>query len=251
MKNVIIEHNDGKFLLFPQDTVSKILISGLISGKSNEPHFKEIVKLIHEFDVVMDGGGNLGYNSVLMGKRLGTKGKLLTFEPQRIIFQQLNANLILNNIYNAYTYNLALSNFSGQELQMEPINYEVDDLNIGGYSIGSGGEIVKTIKIDDLNLSRLDFIKLDIQGYEIFALEGGIETIKKYKPNIFVEIEDFQLRKFGKTPEDLILLIKSLGYHIYRMNFDYPLLHANYDHICTINNINEVENLNLPLIKIN
>lgn len=113
-----------------------------------------------------------------------------------------------------------------------------------------GGENVKTIKIDDLNLTRLDFIKLDIQGYEIFAIEGGILTILKYKPDIFIEIEDFQLQKFGKTPEDVISLLKYLGYHIYRMNYNQPFLYRNYDHICTIKNIEQVEKLNLPLIKI-
>lgn len=250
MNNVIIDHKDGKFLLFPQDFISKVMM-GLKSDYSDlthEPHFREIIKLINDEDVVIDGGANLGYNSVLMAKKC-SRGKVFSFEPQRIIFQQLNTNIMLNNIYNANTYNLAIAEISGKNLQMMPINYELDDINIGGYSIGYGGEEVKTIKIDDLNLSRLDFIKLDVQGYEIFAIEGGIETIKKYKPYIFVEIENDQLIKFGKSPDDLVSLIKSLGYQIYKINLDFPL-GAKYDHICTINNIDKVEKLNLPLIKI-
>jgi len=190
----------------------------------------------------LDIGANFGYNSVLMAKKTGLNGKLFAFEPQRLLFQQLNANLVLNDIQNAYTYNLALGNESGQVLTMEPIDYQQACVNLGALSIGSGGETIKTTKLDDLEIGRIDFIKLDAQGYEKFIMQGAENTIKKYMPTIFIEIEEHHLQKFGVTTDEIYELISSFGYQIYKIQNDWP-----YDHICSVDP--RVEHLNLPIFK--
>lgn len=207
-----------------------------------EPHFDEVIKLIGDGSCVVDIGANFGYNSVLMAKKTGPNGKLYAFEPQRLMFQQLNANIVLNDIQNAYTYNFALSNESGKVLTMEPIKYDQSSVNIGALSIGSGGEPVKTTKLDDLELGNINFIKLDAQGYEKFILQGAEKTIKKWMPTIFIEIEEHHLQKFSVSTDEIYELMSSFGYQIYKINNDWP-----YDHICTVDP--RVENLNLPLFK--
>lgn len=207
-----------------------------------EPHFNEVINLIDEGSTIIDIGANFGYNTVLMAKKTGPTGKVLAYEPQRLMFQQLNANCVINDILNCHCYNLAVSNESNQELEMETINYADDCVNIGGLSIGTGGEKVKTLAIDDLNLDKLDFVKIDAQGYEPFILEGARKTLLNFLPDIFIEIEDEYLEKFNKNTSDVYEFLDSCGYKIYNIKNDWP-----FDYICTVKS--KVEMLNLPLYR--
>jgi len=242
MTSEIFFNEDGRFILFPNDAIAQ----HLKSGKPWEPHFKTVIQhLVKEGDTVIDCGANFGYNAVVMGKQIGPTGKLFAFEPQRIINQQLSGNLISNNIYNAYVVHAALGNVEGITT-MSPVPYDKEWVNIGDTSIGEGGDAVKVITLDMID-SQPNFIKMDVQGYELFALQGGEQTLKKHSPDIFIEIEEHQLAKFDVTKDQLVDYIKSLGYRIFRIDNEYPC-----DHICTINNIDKIEQLKqiLPIVEI-
>jgi FkbM family methyltransferase len=244
MTSEIFSNPDGNFIIFPNDAIAQ----HIKSGKPWEPHFKLVIEqFISPGDTVLDCGANFGYNAVLMGKRLNNKGSLIAFEPQRIIYQQLNSNLILNNIFNALTYQIALGDGIQSSTTMSPVNYESPWVNIGDTSIGDGGEEVNIYKLDDFEFDQVNFIKMDVQGYELFALEGAKELLSTHLPNLFIEIEDHQLIKFNISPTQLIDYIKSFGYRVFKINNEYPC-----DHICTVNDIDKIETLKnvLPLIEI-
>jgi FkbM family methyltransferase len=242
MISKIFYNEDGNFIVFPNDAIAQ----HLISGKPWEPHFKTVVQhLVKEGDTVIDCGANFGYNSVIMGKQIGDTGKLFAFEPQRIVNQQLNGNLILNNIYNATVIHAALGNKQGLTT-MSPVPYDRDWVNIGDTSVGEGGDEVQVVTLDMID-SQPNFIKMDVQGYELFALQGGEQTLKNHTPDIFIEIEEHQLAKFDITKEQLVDYIKSFGYRMFRIDNEYPC-----DHICTVNSIDKVEQLKqlLPIVEI-
>ena len=243
MISEIFQNEDGKFIVFPNDAIAQ----HLKSGKPWEPHFKTVVQhLVKEGDTVLDCGANFGYNSVIMGKQIGPTGKLISFEPQRIIYQQLCGNMVLNNIYNADVINSALGKDNGFT-QMNLVPYDLDWVNIGDTSIGDGGEFVEVQTLDDFCDNNPDFIKMDVQGYELFALQGGEKLIKQSLPDIFIEVEEHQLAKFDVTKDQLFDYIKSFGYRMFRIDNEYPC-----DHICTINSIDKVERLAelLPIVEI-
>jgi FkbM family methyltransferase len=240
----IINVKNFKFIVFPNDAITQ----HIKSGRDWEPHFEILINnLIKKGDCVIDCGANFGYNSVLMGKIIGNYGKLISFEPQNIIYQQLNGNLILNNIFNSITYKNIVSNQSNKILELDSIDLSSSWVNIGDISVGSGGEKTSTITIDDLNLVKLDFIKIDVQGFEYFVLDGASKSINEFSPDIFIEIEEHLIEKFNITKNMIYDKLKFLGYNIYKINNDYPC-----DYICTIKNIDIVESLysQLNLIKI-
>ena len=244
MISEIFSNQDGKFIIFPNDAIAQ----HIKLGKQWEPHFKTVIEhFISPGDTVIDCGANFGYNAVLMGKRLNNEGLLVAFEPQRIIYQQLNGNLILNNIFNSITYQTALGDGTQSTTSMKPVDYESSWVNIGDTSIGDGGEEVHIYKLDDFGFDKVNFIKIDVQGYELFSLEGAQNLITNQKPDMFIEVEPHQLIKFGVTETQLIDYIKSFGYKIFKINNEYPC-----DHICTINNMNKISILKdiLPLIEI-
>jgi len=243
MISELFQNEDGNFIIFPNDAIAQ----HLKSGKPWEPHFKTVVQhLVKEGDTVMDCGANFGYNSVIMGKQVGPTGKLFAFEPQRIIHQQLCGNMILNNIYNASVYNIALGNEEGLT-RMNPVPYDLDWVNIGDTSIGDGGDVVKIDRLDNYWVDDVSFIKMDVQGYELFTLLGGENHIKQLLPDIFIEVEEHQLAKFGVTKDQLFDYIKSFGYRMFRIDNEYPC-----DHICTVHSIDKVERLSklLPIVEV-
>ena len=242
MISELFQNEDGNFIVFPNDAIAQ----HLKSGKPWEPHFKTVVQhLVKEGDTVLDCGSNFGYNAVIMGKQIGPSGRLFAFEPQRIVNQQLSGNMILNNIYNAIVVHAALGQEQGLTT-MSPVPYDLDWVNIGDTSIGEGGDEVQVITLDMID-SQPDFIKMDVQGYELFALLGAENTIKQSLPDIFIEIEEHQLAKFNVTKEQLLNYIKSFGYRMFRIDNEYPC-----DHICTVHSIDKVERLAelLPIVEI-
>jgi FkbM family methyltransferase len=242
MISELFQNEDGNFIVFPNDAIAQ----HLKSGQPWEPHFKTVVQhLVKEGDIVLDCGANFGYNAVIMGKQIGPSGILFAFEPQRIINQQLSGNMILNNIYNAIVVHAALGQEQGITT-MSPVPYDLDWVNIGDTSVGEGGDEVQVITLDMID-SQPDFIKMDVQGYELFALLGAENTIKQSLPDIFIEIEEHQLAKFNVTKEQLLNYIKSFGYRMFRIDNEYPC-----DHICTVNSIDKVERLAelLPIVEI-
>lgn len=237
MISEIFENEDGKFIIFPNDAIAQ----HIKSGKLWESHFKKVIScLIPTSAIVLDCGANFGYNSIVLAKTVNIS-QLYCFEPQRIIYQQLNGNLILNNIYNAQTINCALSDEEGV-LELNPVNYESNWVNIGDTSLGQGGEVVNVTKLDNFDIKHVDFIKLDVQGSELAVLNGGFELIKKSLPDIFIEIEDHQLAKFNVKKEQIFNLLKQLGYRIWRIENDYPC-----DHICIASNFLRINNLEKEL----
>ena len=203
-----------------------------------EKHFLDLASLIlKEGDYAIDLGANIGYHTVSMANLVGNSGKIMSFEPQRITFQQLNCNIILNRLDNVYPMNCAVGE-SSSVIYMDYIDYYRESggdfsLNIGNESVHhhKSGYPVPIVSLDSLNLPRVNFMKIDIQGCELLALKGASETIKKFSPTIFIEMEDCHLQKFGTNSIELKNFIKSLGYKIFRIDNDYPC-----DHICVHGN---------------
>ena len=202
--------------------------------KSYEKHFTAFANLvINEGDVAIDFGANIGYHTVTLSSFVGNNGRVYSFEPQRIIFQQLNCNVFINGLDNVYTYNLAVGEKETEVFINSPDFHNIYPMytNIGNTSINTNkvGSLVRQIPLDSMNLSKLNFIKLDVQGSELGILKGGKNTIEKHRPYMFMEVEEKQLNLFNLTSNDLIKYIKDLGYLIYKIYID---SNQTDDHIC-------------------
>lgn len=231
----IISVDNLKFIVFPNDAITQ----HIKRESSWEPHFKIISdEFITEGDIVIDCGANFGYNSVIMGKKIGNNGKLISIEPQNICYQQLNGNLILNNIFNAQTYKNVCGVDLNTYVELNHVDLSSSWVNIGDTSIGGGGELVKTITIDSIELPKVDFIKIDVQGYEYFVLEGAEITINTNYPDIFIEVEPHLIKQFYITEDNIFNKLKNFGYEIYRIDNDYPC-----DYICSVKNIDKIKKI--------
>lgn len=155
-----------------------------------------IIDRLPEGSIVIDGGVNIGFFSIPVSKRIHENGgKLIGFEPQKVIFYAAAGALALNDIDNCFLYNLGLSDKCGSA-DLPDTDYSISS-DFGMVSIGETKILkskdylnalqIETITIDALKLPRLDFIKLDIEGHEIKAIMGGIKSIKSFRPFLWIE----------------------------------------------------------------
>lgn len=144
-------------------------------------------QIIHKGDVVVDIGANIGTHTVFFGKAVSQEGKVFAFEPQRIVFEFLCANIALNGLINVKPMNMGVGDKNGR-LNVPVLNPAVAQ-NFGGFGIQGHeqGDSVEIIPLDQLELERCNLIKIDVEGMELNVIRGAEKTIKKCRPFIFVE----------------------------------------------------------------
>jgi len=144
----------------------------------------KISEYIDEKKVVVQAGGNCGVYVKRYAELFET---VYTFEPSPILFYCLNLNVTNPNVYK---FQACLGN------TRELVSMRSSLPDVGGTHVNGKG-ITPQFFIDDLNLNRCDLIHLDIEGYELFALKGAINTINKCKPTIVIEYAEIWLNRYG------------------------------------------------------
>jgi FkbM family methyltransferase len=170
--------------------------------------FKELIK---EGDTVYDIGANIGSHTLAMARMVGEEGTVAAFEPQRQIYYVLCGNIALNNLSNVHCMPIALSNIAGS-IKVPELNFK----QLGNFgALGLEGappdnfSIAQVMRLDDLNPTACNFIKVDVEGMESRVILGGSKTIDQYKPFLYVE-DDRQ-----QNSKDLVNLLHAHGYKVY------------------------------------
>ena len=163
------------------------------------------LKYTKDTKTCVQAGGNVG----VWPKKLSTiYDTVYTFEPDPENFNCLCRNCPEHNIVK---FNAGLSN--AHEMITVKSPNKAEELNCGAYQVFKGG-VIPTFKIDDLNLKSCDLICLDIEGYELFALQGAMYTIEKFKPVIALEQKKLPIM-YQENPEAASeYLIKGHNYEV-------------------------------------
>ena len=141
-----------------------------------------------------------------------------------VVFNKLMRNLQLNEFSNVVAEKIALSNENrGNEALRFYANWPLNSNSPGVLHPIHGGHLVEDsapiVTLDSYVRSkavdRIDFIKLDVDGYEYKILQGGVNAIKKFKPVMVVEFGSYTLKECGDSLEKLIDLLNSLDYSFY------------------------------------
>jgi FkbM family methyltransferase len=205
--------NKLTFALFPNDNA---VTSSIIEGWQYEKYmfdFLEQNQIDCEGKDIVDVGANNGNFAVDFSHLVGDDGKVHSFEPQRIIYYQLCANVFLNGLDNVYCHNVAIGDgFDGYVHISSPDYHNKGKVNFGDVRIGKSGDMIQQRALDSYEFNDVVFIKIDVQGYESFVFDGAEEIIKKHRPYLFVEFEDHLLKEQGSSENELKAKIESLGY---------------------------------------
>ena len=161
-----------------------------------------ILEHINSGDVVIDGGAFIGDHTIAYLEAVGESGSVLAFEPNPAAFQCL-----IHNCPKAQAFNYGLCSHGGEAF-LETCE------NVGASSVGESGQAIKLMCLDELNLDRLDFIKLDVEGYEMKALQGGKGLIEKFRPKMWIEINYYALKKQGVKSDAIMIFMYDYGYKV-------------------------------------
>jgi FkbM family methyltransferase len=166
-------------------------------------------QLVLPGSTVVEAGANIGAHTILLSRLAGPAGTVQAFEPQRLVFQTLCANLALNGCVNVYARQTAVGAQPG-EIRVPALAPD-QPANFGGLSLvgAPGGEKVRLERIDDLGLEACHFIKMDIEGMEADALAGAAATVQRFRPHLYVE-NDRPDRSAA-----LMALLRSWNYDLY------------------------------------
>lgn len=168
-------------------------------------HLETALKHCTSFRTAVDGGAHVGTWSAAMAKRFA---RVLAFEPAADTFACLSANLF--EVKNVDLYQVALGPQRGcgsiVDDPARPGNTGSRHLNVE-----RPGE-TEIMALDELGLTDLDFLKLDVEGYELHALRGAEQTLKAYRPVVLIECKKFRPARYGVDAEAAALFLRTAGY---------------------------------------
>ena len=178
-------------------------------GEWCEGEIELLTKLVRPGDIVVDGGAHLGTHTIPLARSVGPQGAILSFEPQRIVFQALSGNVALASLTNVHAFHAALGESPGfvevpvldPEKPGSPMTVRLGD--------GIRGEPVPLVRLDSIEIHRLRLVKLDIEGMEEKALRGASGLLGRFSPILYVECD--KPEKEGS----LMAYIHSLGYALF------------------------------------
>ena len=187
---VVLDSKHGRFIINRHcDFQAEALIkTGATHIETELQNIFAIIDTLPRGSVIIDGGANAGFFTIPVANRVQGRGhKLISFEPQQMLHRALSGSLALNDIDFCDLYHAGLGESPGVAI-VPPTDYgKPQDFGMIQISQQGNGTPVEIMTIDGFNLDRLDFIKLDVEGYECAALLGGAQTIQKYRPYIWVE----------------------------------------------------------------
>tara|TARA_Y100000294_G_scaffold151227_1_gene148927 strand:+ start:811 stop:1455 length:645 start_codon:yes stop_codon:yes gene_type:complete len=155
-----------------------------------------VVSKVKEEMIILDVGADIGYYSLLFSKLVGNNGMIYSFEPIPEAKGYLDVNICLNNIMNVKSYEFALFDEEGFSYIEDP--FGKSRLNNNPNTQNYDSIRVQTKKFDSLKInSRIDLIKIDVEGSEMNVLTGMKETIKKYHPIILLELHCDLIKQYS------------------------------------------------------
>ena len=184
----LIEGRHGHFLANPKDMyIGRSIIE---YGEFSELEWQLLDKLLRPGMVGIEAGANMGSHTVPIAKKLGLGGMVYAFEPQMLIFQQLCANLALNDLVNVQAVNAGCGDREEWLSMVRP--NPAAEANFGGFKLehlkGDTHNRVRVETLDNaLDLQSLHLIKADVEGMEVAVLKGAAGLIAKHRPLLYLE----------------------------------------------------------------
>jgi FkbM family methyltransferase len=205
----------GNYYL-PKHAVNDIIASAIKQDQIfDEEIYKIATKHITRNSVVLDVGSNFGQMALLFAELTGEKGTVHAFDADDFIFSVLQKNIEANSKKNITAHFGAVYNKNNETLYFPIQDFERFG-TYGSYGIdykNNKGRPVNTLTIDSLNIQEpISFMKVDVQGGDLFALKGAKQTILKHKMPIIFEYEYLFEDELNLCFQDYVDFVKEINY---------------------------------------
>jgi len=218
----ILQFKDYKFYAsFNKKSLSRWMLKNLKAWDSK--NVEKVIYFVKKYNgSFIDCGCNFGAYSIPIAKEFKNQN-IYAFDASRKAIFNLEQNINLNKIYNINYFNIGI----GDKNTEMYFNEDVDDLKNDGsfrFTKNKKNKKIKIFKLDDvfknekIYLNENIIIKLDLEGFDFLALKGFIDTLKKSKVIIFIEISKMLLSNSNNFSNEFDLFIKNNALNIYDLN---------------------------------
>ncbi|MBB5956403.1 FkbM family methyltransferase [Saccharothrix tamanrassetensis] len=196
-----------------------------------EPELIGLRDVVRPGDVCVDIGAALGLYTVSLSRLVGPHGRVHSVEPLVFAHPALSYLLRPREGRNVVRHCVALGTREGQDVMSVPVRHGLpvtgrSFLTAGADGLGSNVEfdqhlevLVRTDTLDRFcaanGIERLDFVKADVEGAELRVLQGGADTIERFRPKLLLEVEERHVRRFGYRSQDLVEWLAERGYRMH------------------------------------
>ena len=194
--------------------------------------FDNFLQLVQPHFTVLDIGANIGMTALEFAKKVPT-GRVVCFEPSPSNFNRLSENISLNNFKNIIASNIGIGSVAGQFRLFNVVESNPGMKRILAETVTQNFEseaiVVDTLnsQLEKLKIEAVNAIKIDVEGFEMEVLRSATAILKKYKPILFIELDDNNLKDQQSSALLLINYLVELDYKIYNALYDTQPLDLN------------------------
>ena len=172
-------------------------------------------------DLILDVGANVGYFSLLFARAAGPGGRVISYEPDPDLNQTLRRNVTANGYPNIDVRSVAVAHQAGTMTYYRALKSDGDN-RLFSHGRDRDSFPVPVVPLDDdledLD-SRIDLVKMDIQGAEPLALDGMVRILRERPPRrMMLEFWPQGIVGMGRSPSDMISTLRSAGYRITKLD---------------------------------
>ena len=205
----LIRRAGFRLRFYPTHVSARLWLDPQYHGDFDEELF--LRRYLRPGDTVIDAGANIGFTTLVATVSVGDHGKVIAVEPHPRIFSYLDGNVRLNRV-SVERHNVAVGHRSGEihlsDAEDECVNAVTDDAR---------GLRAPLARLDELaaGAGPIALLKLDVEGYELFALRGGERVLDAVECIYFESFED-NFARYGYSCSDVFDLLHAAEFHVFR-----------------------------------
>ena len=200
----------------------ELLKSLFLTGLFEPNEFLLLDRLLRPDMSFVDVGANLGLYTLFAARKVGEKGAVLALEPSGREFQKLRANVELNRLLQVRLLQVAVSDRAREAELLIADEEHAGHNTIGAFSLGTRLERKEIVRLESLDeilgrekLRGVDILKMDVEGGELFALQGMIRTLETFHPLLLLEMSDPAAISQNSSSAEVWNFLAGLGYRFY------------------------------------
>ena len=205
-------------LLDPEDHVSRWI---LVRGQWEAESWAIIKQHLPVGGTFVDVGAHIGYFSLKAARVVGSKGHVIAVEPNPDTMRQLRDNIQASGANAIAVQPVACSVSEGELGLFAALRANTGETSLSRANAQQSGGLgavyhVRARPLDAIiqesGVSRVDVMKIDVEGAELLVLKGAEQTLARYGPTLIVEVSDGQLQSMGASAAELKEFLRSQGY---------------------------------------
>jgi FkbM family methyltransferase len=196
-----------------------------------------LYSLIKQGDTIIDVGANVGEITLHAAKIVDQTGHVHAFEPDPKNYIRLTTNLNLNKFSNISHHKLGLGDEAGTFVigNVDERNRGMNRIIHSSITSDNASKIeVTTLDnyVKEKNVTHLNLVKIDVEGFEYNVLKGGVKTLDTFRPIFFIELDDSNLREQKSSASKLIAFLEDKNYSIFHSETNERITSTSNFNIC-------------------